>query len=435
MAYDKQTWENYPSLATPISAERLGHMEDGIFAVASEADTLAGEIAAVYGSQIIIGHGVPSDATGNHTDIYIDQDSYALYKKGVSVWGAPYGNIKGPANVMSIGTVTTGAAGSSATAGITGTTPAQVLNLTIPRGDTGATGPANTLAVGTVTTGAAGSSVAVTITGSAPSQTLNLTIPRGDTGATGPANTLAIGTVTTGAAGSAATAGITGSAPSQTLNLTIPRGDTGATGPANTLAIGTVTTGAAGSAASATITGSAPSQTLNLTIPRGDTGAGGSPGTPGTNGTNGSNVLLTVGVPGSGVGSNGDYAINTSTGDTYGPKAAGAWGAITGNVIPTIINANAQAASYMLVLSDAGKLIESTGSSAFTLTVPNSSSVAFATGTVIQVLQYGTGQVTLAPAAGVTLRFASSLTSRAQYSALVIRNRGSNEWIVSGDAT
>ena len=106
----------------------------------------------------------------------------------------------GPSNVLSIGTVTTGAAGSAAGSSITGTSPAQVLNLTIPRGDTGIqgvqgnpgndggvgpAGPANTLAIGTVTTGAAGSSASSTITGTAPTQTLNLTIPRGDQGIQG----------------------------------------------------------------------------------------------------------------------------------------------------------------------------------------------------------------------------------------------------------
>jgi len=244
--------------------------------------------------------------------------------------GAP-----GPANTLSIGTVTTGAAGSSAASTITGTSPNQILNLTIPRGDTGAQGiqgiqgiqgvkgdkgdtglpgPANTLSIGTVTTGAAGSNAASTITGTSPNQILNLTIPRGDTGAqglkgdkgdkgdagvAGPANTLTIGTVTTGAAGSSASSTITGTSPNQILNLTIPRGDqgiqgiqgvqgvkgdkgdtgaTGSPGPANTLAIGTVTTGAAGSNASATITGTSPSQTLNMTIPRGNTGATGPAG-------------------------------------------------------------------------------------------------------------------------------------------------------------
>ena len=45
--------------------------------------------------------------------------------------------IPGPANVLSVGTVTTGSPGSSAVATITGTSPTQVLNLTIPRGDIG----------------------------------------------------------------------------------------------------------------------------------------------------------------------------------------------------------------------------------------------------------------------------------------------------------
>lgn len=54
-----------------------------------------------------------------------------------------------------------------------------------PKGDTGNTGPANTLTIGTVTTGAAGSSATATITGAAPNQTLDLSIPRGDTGVTG----------------------------------------------------------------------------------------------------------------------------------------------------------------------------------------------------------------------------------------------------------
>jgi hypothetical protein len=57
--------------------------------------------------------------------------------------------------------------------------------ITGPQGQTGnqgPAGPANTLAIGTVTTGAAGSSADATITGESPAQTLNLVIPRGDKG-------------------------------------------------------------------------------------------------------------------------------------------------------------------------------------------------------------------------------------------------------------
>lgn len=63
--------------------------------------------------------------------------------------------------------------------------------VTIPRGPKGDTGATNVISIGTVTTGAAGSSAAASMTGTAPAQTLNLTIPRGDTGAQGPAGSLA----------------------------------------------------------------------------------------------------------------------------------------------------------------------------------------------------------------------------------------------------
>ena len=98
---------------------------------------------------------------------------------------------------FSIGTVTTGVAGSSASASISGTSLNPVLNLVIPKGDTGAagndgqtgaagaTGATPNLTIGTVTTGSAGSNAAATITGTIENPILNLTIPKGDTGATG----------------------------------------------------------------------------------------------------------------------------------------------------------------------------------------------------------------------------------------------------------
>ncbi len=54
-------------------------------------------------------------------------------------------------------------------------------------GAPGPTGAANSLTVGTVTTGAAGSDLVAVVTGTAPSQTVNLTVPRGVKGAIGPA--------------------------------------------------------------------------------------------------------------------------------------------------------------------------------------------------------------------------------------------------------
>jgi hypothetical protein len=88
----------------------------------------------------------------------------------------------------------------------------------------GAAGPSNVLTIGTVATGAAGSNAVATISGVSPTQTLNLTIPQGIQGVSGPANTLTIGTVNTVNATTGASATITGTAPNQTLNLVVPRG-------------------------------------------------------------------------------------------------------------------------------------------------------------------------------------------------------------------
>ncbi|MBD3844273.1 hypothetical protein IED13_01085 [Bosea sp. SSUT16] len=56
----------------------------------------------------------------------------------------------------------------------------------------GATGPAGTIAIGTVATGAAGSSVIITNTGTPENAVLNITIPRGDQGYKGWAPILAV---------------------------------------------------------------------------------------------------------------------------------------------------------------------------------------------------------------------------------------------------
>jgi hypothetical protein len=107
-------------------------------------------------------------------------------------------------------------------------------------GATGPTGPANVLEIGTVTTGETGVPAAASITGSSPTQTLNLTLPKGNTGT---AATIAVGTTTTGAAGSSASVTNAGTSGAAVFNFTIPRGDTGATGAAgpNTVTTSTST--------------------------------------------------------------------------------------------------------------------------------------------------------------------------------------------------
>jgi hypothetical protein len=189
----------------------------------------------------------------------------------------PKGNT-GTAATIAVGTTATGAAGSSASVTNGGSSSAAVFNFTIPKGDKGNTG---TLSLGTVATGNAGTDVIITNTGTPEAGEFNFTIPRGNTGATGPATELSVVSTSTGEAGSEASVTISGDAPVQSLAFTIPRGDTGQTGPATQLSVASTTTGAAGTNASVTISGTAPNQSLAFTIPQGIQGIQGPTGSSG----------------------------------------------------------------------------------------------------------------------------------------------------------
>ena len=90
--------------------------------------------------------------------------------------------------------------------------------------------------------------------------------------------------------------------------------------------------------------------------------------------------------------------------------------------------------SYTLVLTDAGKLIETNNASANTLTIPPNSSVAFATGNQILVIQKGAGQTTLAPGSGVTINSKdSNLKITGQYSAVTLIKADTDTWYAIGD--
>jgi hypothetical protein len=110
---------------------------------------------------------------------------------------------------------------------------------------------------------------------------------------------------------------------------------------------------------------------------------------------------------------------------------------VTGNVIyhTTIV---AKTASYTLVLTDDGDVIEMNVASANTLTIPLNSSVAFPVGTQITILQTGTGQTSLAVTSGVTLNATPQATAntaklRAQWSSVTLLKRATDTWVAMGD--
>jgi hypothetical protein len=96
---------------------------------------------------------------------------------------------------------------------------------------------------------------------------------------------------------------------------------------------------------------------------------------------------------------------------------------------------NARTASYTLALSDAGKLVTMNASTGtLIVTVPAASSVAFATGTHIDIVRLGAAGVQVTGATGVTVNATPGNNLRAQFSAASVVLYAGNTWIVVGDA-
>jgi hypothetical protein len=95
---------------------------------------------------------------------------------------------------------------------------------------------------------------------------------------------------------------------------------------------------------------------------------------------------------------------------------------------------NAQTGTtYTLVASDKNKLVTLSNASSITLTVPTNASVAYSTGSIINIQQIGAGQVTVAGAGGVTVTSTPGLKLRAQYSAASLIKTGTDSWTLIGD--
>lgn len=239
-----------------------------------------------------------------------------------------------------------------------------------PTGATGATGPANTLSVGTVQTG---SPIAIDITGSAPNQTINFTLPEGHwwTGAGNP------GTISAALNGdlyldNTGTGNVwqlqSGTWVSQG-SLLGPAGPTGATGATGQRGSEWFTgAGAPGTVAGAisgdfylntstgtyySYNGSTWASQGSLIGPTGPTGAS-------------STWHTGSGAPASGLGADGDMYLNTANGDVYGPKASGAWGSPSANIVGPAAP-QATSSTQGTIQLGGGDL----GGSATAVTVPN----------------------------------------------------------------
>lgn len=97
---------------------------------------------------------------------------------------------------------------------------------------------------------------------------------------------------------------------------------------------------------------------------------------------------------------------------------------------------NLKNVDYTLVLNDSGKSIVHTSSTPHTWTIPPNSSVAYPLGTVICVINTGSGAVTLARGSGVALRQAGSSTNAnitlAQHGVATLYQATTDSWYITG---
>lgn len=141
-------------------------------------------------------------------------------------------------------------------------------------------------------------------------------------------------------------------------------------------------------------------------------------------------------------GSSGKLAEAVSGTDYLAPSAKGVANGLAsldgdGKVTPGQASAKivSVTANKTLVLTDAGTLQKVNSSNARTITIPTNSSAAFPVGTEIEILRYGSGDVTISPESNVTIRCAKSSPYRItdQYGGVSLKKLAANEWLLMGN--
>ena len=102
---------------------------------------------------------------------------------------------------------------------------------------------------------------------------------------------------------------------------------------------------------------------------------------------------------------------------------------------PSELTLNAQVGTtYTLVLSDSSKFVTCSNASAVVVTVPPNSSVAFPTGTQVNIMMLGVGSTSISPGSGVTIRSSGDkYTLNAQYAVTTLLKIDTNTWVAIGN--
>lgn len=171
---------------------------------------------------------------------------------------------------VTLGNVTTLAAGANGSVVNAGTASAVVLDFALAPGPPG---PTATGAIGNVSALPVGANATVTNVGTPSAAVFNIGVPAGAQGVAG-LGSISVGTVTTLAPGAEATVANVGSAGAAILNFGLPPGYGVTNGTSTTLAVGNVTTATWGAAASVTNVGTSSALVLNFVLPLEDSASG-----------------------------------------------------------------------------------------------------------------------------------------------------------------
>lgn len=123
------------------------------------------------------------------------------------------------------------------------------------------------------------------------------------------------------------------------------------------------------------------------------------------------------------------YFANDVAGGTLYQSTGSTWQQIAASIGVAVATVSG---SFTFTLAHLGGMVLGSNATAMTATIPPNSSVSYPIGGVLNSAQYGAGQVTVTPGAGVTLRGAR-LKTAAQYSVWSAIKIGTDEWLVSGD--
>jgi hypothetical protein len=124
--------------------------------------------------------------------------------------------------------------------------------------------------------------------------------------------------------------------------------------------------------------------------------------------------------------------IASFTNATHGHTGAAGGGTLTAGAIYYGFNSNT--GNYTLALTDQGKILPFNTSSTGTVTVPLNSSVAFPTGSFVNILQSGTGPIYITGASGVAVQSESSkLRLKGQYAVAGVVQTDINNWVAFGN--